>query len=55
MREHIEKKNLEPVWDDVPTDEDKRRIMSNNESDYADEEGELYALEGTECDDGMDE
>ncbi|KAG5577037.1 hypothetical protein H5410_057171 [Solanum commersonii] len=24
---------LEPVWDDVPTDEDKRRTMSDSESD----------------------
>ncbi|KAH0693290.1 hypothetical protein KY285_020387 [Solanum tuberosum] len=24
---------LEPVWDDIPTDEDKRRTMSNSESD----------------------
>ncbi|WMV54972.1 hypothetical protein MTR67_048357 [Solanum verrucosum] len=45
---------LEPVWDDVPTDEDKQRTMSDSESDSDVEEGDLWALEGTDGDDGMD-
>uniref|UniRef100_M1DFJ3 Uncharacterized protein n=1 Tax=Solanum tuberosum TaxID=4113 RepID=M1DFJ3_SOLTU len=45
---------LEPVWDDVPTNVDKRRTMSDSESDF-DEEGEPLAIEGTAVDDGIDE
>uniref|UniRef100_M1DIP7 Putative plant transposon protein domain-containing protein n=1 Tax=Solanum tuberosum TaxID=4113 RepID=M1DIP7_SOLTU len=46
---------LEPVWDDVPTDEDKRRTMSDSESDSDADEGDLLALEGTGGDADMDE
>ncbi|KAH0715229.1 hypothetical protein KY284_008134 [Solanum tuberosum] len=37
---------IEPVWDDVPTDEDKRRTMSDSESDSEAEEGDLLAFQG---------
>ncbi|KAG5619740.1 hypothetical protein H5410_004958 [Solanum commersonii] len=46
---------LEPVFDDVPTDEDKRRTMSDSEFDSDEEEGDLLALEGTNGDANMDE
>uniref|UniRef100_M1DA43 Uncharacterized protein n=1 Tax=Solanum tuberosum TaxID=4113 RepID=M1DA43_SOLTU len=46
---------LELIWDDVPTDEDKRRTMSDNESDSEAAEGDLLALEGTGGDANMDE
>uniref|UniRef100_M1DFI2 Uncharacterized protein n=1 Tax=Solanum tuberosum TaxID=4113 RepID=M1DFI2_SOLTU len=46
---------LEPVWDDVPTDEDKGRTMSDSESNSEAEEGDLLALEGTSGDADMDE
>ncbi|KAG5632702.1 hypothetical protein H5410_004419 [Solanum commersonii] len=46
---------LDPVWDDVPTDENKRRAMSDSESDSKEEEGDLLALEGTGGDADMDE
>uniref|UniRef100_M1DQL3 Putative plant transposon protein domain-containing protein n=1 Tax=Solanum tuberosum TaxID=4113 RepID=M1DQL3_SOLTU len=46
---------IEPVWDDVPTDEDKRRTMSDSESDSKEEEGDLLAIEGTGGDVDMDE
>jgi len=46
---------LEPVWDDIPTDEDKRRTMSDNESNSDAEDGDLLGLEGTIDDADMDE
>ncbi|KAH0768967.1 hypothetical protein KY290_012948 [Solanum tuberosum] len=46
---------LEPVWDDVPTDEDKRRTVLDSEFDSDAEEGDLLALEGTNGDANMDE
>ncbi|KAG5619932.1 hypothetical protein H5410_005150 [Solanum commersonii] len=46
---------LEPIWDDVPTDEDKMRTISVIESDFEEEEAELLALAGIRGDDGMDE
>ncbi|KAG5586874.1 hypothetical protein H5410_047308 [Solanum commersonii] len=46
---------LRHINDDAPIDKDKRRTMSDSESDSANEKGELYALEGTGYDDGMDE
>lgn len=38
---------FEPVWNDVQPDEDKRRTTSNNDSNFADEEGDLLNLEET--------
>ncbi|KAG5570514.1 hypothetical protein H5410_060280 [Solanum commersonii] len=35
---------FEPVWDDVPTDEDKRRTTSDSESDSDAEESDLWLL-----------
>ncbi|KAH0695893.1 hypothetical protein KY289_013375 [Solanum tuberosum] len=46
---------LEPIWDDVPTDKDKMRTMSDIESNFEKEEAELLALAGIIGDDGMDE
>ncbi|KAG5605227.1 hypothetical protein H5410_026719 [Solanum commersonii] len=46
---------LEPVWEDVSTDVDKRRTMSDSESDSGKEEGEPLAIEGTAVNDGTDE
>ncbi|KAH0761031.1 hypothetical protein KY290_017104 [Solanum tuberosum] len=46
---------IEPVWDDVPTDEDKRRTMSDSESDSEADEGDLLAIEGTGGNANMDE
>lgn len=45
---------LESVWDDVPTNEDKRRTTSDSESDSDFEEGDLLALEDTGGDADMD-
>lgn len=36
---------MEPVWNDILTDEDKMRTMSNSESDSDTEEGDLLAFE----------
>ncbi|KAH0714807.1 hypothetical protein KY284_007712 [Solanum tuberosum] len=41
--------------DDVPTNEDKRRTMSDSESDSEVDEGDLLAIEGTGGDADMDE
>ncbi|KAH0712429.1 hypothetical protein KY289_008388 [Solanum tuberosum] len=46
---------IEPVWDDVPTDEDKRRTMSDSESDSEADEVDLLAIEGTGGNANMDE
>ncbi|KAG5592144.1 hypothetical protein H5410_042658 [Solanum commersonii] len=46
---------IKPVWDDVPTNEDKRQTMSDSESDSEAEEDDLLALEGTNGDVDMDE
>jgi len=46
---------IEPVWDDVPTDEDKRRTVSDSESDSEADEGDLLAIEGTGGNANMDE
>ncbi|KAG5620326.1 hypothetical protein H5410_005544 [Solanum commersonii] len=46
----LEPSFVEAVWDDVPIDEDKRRTMSDSESDSDAEEGDLLALEGTNDD-----
>lgn len=45
---------FEPVWDDIPTDENKRWISSDSESNSADEKGDLLALEDTGGDAGID-
>ncbi|KAG5581074.1 hypothetical protein H5410_051701 [Solanum commersonii] len=53
LKEHVEAllglkpAFLEPVWDDVPIDEDKRRTMSDSEFDSDVEESDHLALEGT--------
>ena len=47
--------NLEQVWDDVPTDEDKRRTISDNEFDSDVEEGDLLTFEGINGEASMDE
>lgn len=44
---------FETVWDDVPTDEDKIRSMSDSESHSAVDERELIALEETKDDADM--
>ncbi|KAG5606674.1 hypothetical protein H5410_028166 [Solanum commersonii] len=46
---------MQLVWDDAPTDEDKRRTMSDSEFDPDANEGDLLALEGTDSDVDMDE
>ncbi|KAG5610947.1 hypothetical protein H5410_022228 [Solanum commersonii] len=57
LKSSMQKANVhrEAVWDDVPTDEDKRRTMSDSEFDSDAEKGDILALEGTDDDADMDE
>lgn len=46
---------LEQVWDDVPTDEDKRHTISDNEFDSDVEVGDLLTFKGIDGEPNMDE
>ncbi|KAG5620255.1 hypothetical protein H5410_005473 [Solanum commersonii] len=46
---------IKPIWDDVLTDEHKRRTMLDSESNSEAELGDLLALEGTNGDADIDE